>query len=101
VRGYGRAASGQQQSSVSGRVVDRNNQPVTGACLYANNSGANTALHCTNDNGEYFIGDLGDSHWSIVLTYIPKPDTLRRQVVGVFDVDGTPGNQAVVNFLER
>lgn len=90
----------ERQSCVLGQVRTRDGRPVAGAVLYGNNGVTNTAQAVSDTEGRYSLCGLGDSRWSIVLTYLPTPHQLGGQVKAEFYVSGAPEQQAVVDFME-
>lgn len=105
-RNYGPGgAYGQRASCIIGRV-SANGRGIAGSVLYANNGVANSATVTTNANGDYSICRLGESRWSIVLTFVPRADVpsksrISGQVVAVVIVNGNPDQIASVDFIER
>jgi hypothetical protein len=97
----GSGQSGRRDSCLAGRVVNRRNVGIANALLYANNGATNTARFATNRNGDFYYCGLGDSNWSVVLTYIPGQARLARQVVAVVYVNGSREHEAVIHFRER
>lgn len=98
----GTQPSGEQASCVAG-YVRLGGTPIAGAVVYANNGGpaAPSPRGITDGNGYYYICGLGDSTWSVVLTYIPGPDTLAAEVKPTVYVNGSHTQVAVVNFNGR
>jgi hypothetical protein len=92
--------SGQQNSCVVGQVVGRGGRAIVGALLYVNNGASTSPLSETNGGGYYRICGLGESNWTIVLTYIPGSRHLAGEAKAVFYVDGT-NQSAIVDFNER
>lgn len=97
--------SGQRSSCVQGRVIDRNGAGVAAASLYVDNGSVNLSFAVTNPNGEFRLCGLGFSQWSLVLTFVPKigaeqQNALAQQYVQTFFVDGSPGQIAIINFVE-
>jgi hypothetical protein len=101
--GTGPGQPNQRQSCVSGRVVDRRNNGIANAVLYVNNGAPAAAnlLFETNGQGNYYHCGLGDSSWSVVLTFIPGQPRIAGEATGVFYVNGSQGQEAIVNFRER
>lgn len=93
--------SGRRESCVAGRVAARSGAAIAGAILYANNGHSNTPQAFTDRQGAYQLCGLGDSRWSVVLTYVPGPSKLAAEAVAVVYVSGAPEQRAGVNFYER
>jgi hypothetical protein len=99
-------AYGNRDSCIIGRVRSTGGGGIGGAVLYANNGASNTSSVTTNANGEYSICQLGDSRWSIVLTFVPRPgdasrSRLARQAVAVVILNGNSDQIASVDFFEQ
>ena len=99
-------AHGQHDSCIIGRVITRTGRGIRGAVLYANNGTTNSPAATTDARGDYSICRLGESRWSIVLTFVPRTNDrsktrLARQVVRVVLVNGNPDQIASVDFVER
>lgn len=97
----GSGQSGQRQSCVAGRVVDRAGQGVAAAVLEANNGVATTQRVETDGAGAYRICGLGDSVWSVVLMYVPGETPLRASAVTTVYVNGSGEQVATVSFNEQ
>jgi hypothetical protein len=91
----------QRLSCVQGLVLDKDQNGVPAAVLYANNGASNTKAVQTNSVGEYEICGLGSSRWSIVLTFVPGNPRLARQAVGFVEVNGDSDQIAILNFIEQ
>jgi hypothetical protein len=93
--------SGEFQSCIQGRVVDKSNRPISGAALGISN-GALRYDKTTNTFGDYQFCGLGASNWQVTLFNIPPfKIAIAAQPKRTVYLNGANGQVAEVNFLEQ
>jgi hypothetical protein len=95
----GTGDSGQGQSCIDVQVLGWGNVPIAGAAVQINN--AHAWHHAVTDgNGYTWFCNLYASNWTVLLEWVP-PDAAVANASTVVYVNGSPGQRAGVNFVER